>query len=77
MRGPVVDLKLIVLPSCLRVTVLGRPPLLEEMPGVVVVIGVGGVRRRIQRGSSRRGGRRLAGPKRSRKFVIEDKPTDT
>ena len=45
LRGPKVDLKLTVLPSCLGVTVLGRPPLLEEMPGIITVIGVRGVQR--------------------------------
>ena len=76
MRGPKVDLKLTVLPSYLGVTVLGRPPLLEETPGAIAIVGVGGVRRRIRCDSSRRGGRRLTGPTRSRKSIIEDKPTD-
>ena len=76
MRGPKADLKLTILLNYLGVTILGRPSLLEEMPGVVAIIGVGGVRRRILCGSSRRSGRRLAGPRRSRKSVIEDKPAD-
>jgi len=42
------DLKLIVLSSCLGVTVFGRPPFLEEAPSVVAIVGVGGVRRRVQ-----------------------------
>ena len=77
MRGLKADLKLTVLPSCLGVTVLGRPPLLEEMPGVVAIVGVRGVRRRVQRGSSRQDGRRLAGLGRKwLEAVIEDEPTD-
>ena len=44
LRSLEVALELTVLPSCLRVTVLGRPPLLEETPGVITVVGVGGVR---------------------------------
>jgi len=77
LRGLEAPLKLTVLPSCLGVTVLGRPPLLEEMPGVVAIVGVRGVRRRVQRGSSRQDGRRPAGPKRKRpKAVIKDKPAD-
>ena len=62
MRGPEMDLKLTVLPSCLGVTVLGRPPHLEEMPGVVAIVGVRGVRQRVQRGNSRCGGKMLIGP---------------
>ena len=38
-----VDLKLTILLGCLEVTVLGRPPLLEEMLGVIAVVGVRGV----------------------------------
>ena len=45
LRGPEVDLKLTVLLSCLRVMILGHPPLLEEMSGIVAVIGVKGVQR--------------------------------
>ena len=60
MRGPKEDLKLIVLQSCLVVTVLGYLPFSEETSGVVTVIGVEGVRRRIRRDSSRHGDRRLA-----------------
>ena len=47
LRGPEVNLKLTVPPSCLGVTALGYPPLLKEMLGVVAIIGVGGVQRRI------------------------------
>ena len=43
MRDPEADLKLVVFLSCLGITVLGYPPLLEETPGVVVVVGIGGV----------------------------------
>ena len=45
LRGLVMDLKLTVLLSCLRVTVLGRPPFLEEASGVIAGVGVRGVRR--------------------------------
>ena len=44
MRGLEVDLKLIVLLSCLGVMVLGHFTFLEEALGVVVGVGVGGVR---------------------------------
>ena len=44
LRDPEADLKLTVLPSCLGITVLGRPPLLKEMLGVIAVVGVEGVR---------------------------------
>jgi len=44
LRDPEADLKLTVLPSCLGITVLGRPPLLQEMLGVIAVVGVEGVR---------------------------------
>ena len=64
MRSLEVALKLNVLPSCLRVTVLGCPPLLEEIQGVIAVVGVRGVRRLVRRGSSRCGYRRLTGPER-------------
>ena len=52
MRSLEAALKLAVLPSCLGVTVLGRPPLLEETSGVIAIIRVGGVRRQVQCGSS-------------------------
>ena len=76
MRGPKVDLKLTVLPSCLRVTVLGRPPLPEETPGVIAVVGVEGVRRRIwHRGGIRCSIGGLIGPERKwMKAIIQDKP---
>ena len=45
MRGPKVDLKLTVFLGCLRITVLGCPPLPEETSGVVAVVGIEGVRR--------------------------------
>ena len=76
MRGPKADLKLTIFPSCLRITVLGRPPLPKETPGVVAVVGIRGVRRRVRHGGSIRcsiGG--LAGPRRKRtKAVIQDEP---
>ena len=37
------DLKLAIFPSCLRIKVLGCPPLPEETPGVIAIVGVGGV----------------------------------
>jgi len=43
LRDPEVDLKLAVFLSCLRITVLGCPPLLEETPGVIAVVRIGGV----------------------------------
>ena len=45
LRGLEAALKLTVLLSCLRVTVLGRSPLPDETPGVVAIVGVRGVRR--------------------------------
>jgi len=75
LRDPEADLKLTVLLSCLRVTVLGCPPLPEETLGVIAVVGVRGVRRQIRCDSSRRGGRRLTGPGRKwTKVVIQDEP---
>ena len=44
-RGPEVDLKLTVFPSCLRIMVPGYPPLPEETPGVIAFVGVRGVQR--------------------------------
>ena len=44
LRDLEMDLKLAILPSHLRITVLGHPPLLEETPGIVMIVGV----RRIQ-----------------------------
>ena len=77
MRDLEVDLKLTVLPSCLGVIVLGRPPLLEEMPGIIAIVGVRGVRRRVRRDSSRCGGRRPVGLERKRpKDVIKDELVD-
>ena len=45
LRDPKVDLKLAIFSSCLRIMVLGYPPLPEETPGVVAVVGVRGVQR--------------------------------
>ena len=44
LRGPEVDLKLIVFLSCLGIMVLGCPPILEETLGVLAVVGIEGVR---------------------------------
>ena len=43
-RDPEADLKLAIFPSCLEIMVLGCPPLLEETPGVIVVVGIRRVR---------------------------------
>ena len=60
------------LPSRLEVTVLGHPPLMKVAPGVIAVVGIGGVRRR---GRHRRCGvRRPAGPGKGTKTVIHNKP---
>ena len=45
LRGTEADLKLTVFSSCLRIMVLGCPPLPEETPGVVAIVGIGGVQR--------------------------------
>ena len=76
LRDPEVDLKLTIFLSCLRIMVLGCPPLLEEMPSVVAIVGVGGVQRRIRHGGGIRCSiRGLAGPRRKRtKVVIQDEP---
>ena len=76
LRGPEVDLKLIVFSSCLGITVPGCPPLLEETSGVVAVVGIGGVRRRVwRRGSIRCNIGGLTDPGRNRmKAIIQDKP---
>ena len=77
MRDLEADLKLIVLLSCLGVTVLGHLPFLEEASGVITGVGVGGVRRQIwHRGGSRLSIGGLANPERRRKPVVQDKPTD-
>jgi hypothetical protein len=47
LRGPKAYLKLTVLPSCLRIMVLGCPPLLEEILGVVTIVRVRGVQQRV------------------------------
>ena len=44
LRDPKVDLKLAVFLSCLGITVLGFPPLSEETPGIIAIVGIGGVR---------------------------------
>jgi hypothetical protein len=43
--GLMVDLKLAVFSSCLRIMVLGSPTLPEEALGIVTGVRVGGVRR--------------------------------
>jgi len=40
LRDPEADLKLVVFPSCLEIMVLGYPPLLEETPGVIAIVGI-------------------------------------
>jgi len=75
LRDPEEDLKLAVLPSCLGITVLGCPPLLEEMPGVVAVVGIEGVRQQVQRrGSIKYGIGGLIGPGKRMKAIIQDEP---
>ena len=77
MRDLEADLKLTIFSSCLRITVLCCPPRSEETLGVVAVIGIGGVRRRVQRrGSIRYNIRGLAGPRKRIKTVIQDEPID-
>ena len=77
LRDPEANLKLTIFPSCLRITVLGCPPLLEETPGVVAIIGIGGVRRRVRRrGSIRYSIVGLTGPRKRTNAVIQDEPID-
>ena len=38
LRYPEMDLKLAIFPSCFGIAVLGRPPLLEKVSGVVAVV---------------------------------------
>ena len=45
LKNPETDLKLAVFPSCFEIMVLGCPPLPEETPGVVAIVGIGGVQR--------------------------------
>jgi len=45
LRNPKMDLELAIFLSRLIIAVLGCPPLPEETPGVVVVIGIRGVQR--------------------------------
>ena len=45
LRDPEADLKLTVFSSCLGITVLGYPPLLEETPGFVAIVGIRVVQR--------------------------------
>ena len=52
MGGLKTDLKLIVFLSCLRIMVLGSPPLPEEAPGVVASVRVRGVRREFGAGAA-------------------------
>ena len=79
MRGLEVDLKLTVLSSCFGVMILGYPPFLEEASGVIVGVGVGGVRKKIWcRGGSRLNIGGLTGlRRRRRKPVVQDKSADT
>ena len=72
LRNPEANLELAILSSHLGVAVLSRPPLSKEALGVVVVIRIGGVRRR---GRNRRCNvRGLTGPGKRTKTVIHDKP---
>ena len=65
MRSLKAALKLTILPGCLRITVFGRPPLLEETLGIIAVVGVRGVQRRIWcRGGIRCSIGGLVGPRR-------------
>jgi hypothetical protein len=72
---PEVDLKLTILPSCLRITVHGHLPPPKETLGIIAIIRIRGVRRQV------RSGRRAIcgiggpiGPKRERtEAVIQDK----
>ena len=45
LRSPETDIKLVVLSGRLEVAVLGRPPLLEEAPGIITVVRIRGIRR--------------------------------
>ena len=66
------DLKLTVFLSCLGITVLGSPPLLEEASGVVVGVRVEGV----WRGDSGRSniGRPIDPRRRRLESIIQDEP---
>ena len=75
LRDPEADLKLAIFPSCLRITVLGCPPLPEETSGIITVVGIRGIRRRVQhRGSIRYGIGGLAGPRKRTEAIIQDEP---
>ena len=41
LRDPEVDLELAILPSRLGITILSRPPLMKETPGIIAIVGVG------------------------------------
>ena len=73
LRNPEVNLQLVILSSRLRIMILGHPPLMKVAPGVVSIIGVGGIRRRGRhRGCDVR---RPAGPQKRTETVIHNKPT--
>jgi hypothetical protein len=45
LRNLEVDLELAILSSHLGVAVLSHPPLLEEAPGIITVVRIGGIQR--------------------------------
>jgi len=45
LRDPEANVKLAVLPSRLRITVLSHPPLMKVTPGVIAIVGVRRIRR--------------------------------
>ena len=45
LRNPKVDLELAILLSRLGIAVLSHPPLLEEAPGIVAIVRIGGIQR--------------------------------
>jgi len=72
LRDPEADLELAILSSRLRIMVLGHPPLSKEMPGIVAIIGVERIRRRVWH--ERCSIRGLAGPGERTKTIIQDEP---
>ena len=70
--NPKADLQLAGLLGRLGVMVLGHPPLMKVAPGVVAIVGIGGVQRRGQH--RRCGVRRPAGPRKGIEIVIHNKP---
>ena len=72
LRDPEANLKLVVLPSCLGITILSHPPLMKVAPGVVAIVGVGRIRRRGRHRGC--GVRRPAGPGKGTETVVHNKP---